>query len=185
MSKTIYDAYQEIKQREISELKDALRNAGGEVEFQEDNAPVVMVNISGGHYSHSADVVITRVCLKDDHLLIDGREKGMSGCAEWLEDEDPIEVDDIAYGHIDFITSEIVSKNKHKEELLLETIVQLSADIYKQVYDHCECYTEASAEIIRLAREFEKELNWKEDDERDYIIELEKFENEYLESIKD
>lgn len=177
MSKTIYDAYQEIKQREISELKDAVRKAGGEVEFQEDNAPIVMANFNG-FSPHPADVVITRVCLKDDTLLIDGQEK-------YVEDESPIEVDDIAYGHIDFITSEIVRNNKRKENLLLETIVQLSADIYKQVYDHCECYTEASAEIIRLARQFEKELNWKEDDERDYIIELEKFEDEYLESIKD
>ena len=184
MSKTIYYAYQEIKQREISELKDAVRNAGGEVEFNEDNAPIVMVNFDG-YFPHPADARITRVRLKDDVLLIDGQKKGVSGCAEWFEDESPIEVDDIAYGHIDFITSEIVRKNKHKEELLLETIVQLSADIYQKVYDHCECYTEASAEIIRLAREFEKELNWQEDDERDYIAELEKFENEYLESIKD
>lgn len=185
MSKSIYDAYQEIKQREISELKDAVRKAGGEVEFQEYNAPTVMVNFDG-YFPHPADVRITRVKLKDDELLIDGQEKGVSGCAEWFDsDEYPIEVDDIAYGHLDFITSEIVRNNKRKENLLLETIVQLSADIYKQVYDHCECYTEASAEIIRLAREFEKELNWQDDDERDYIVELEKFENEYLESIKD
>jgi len=182
MSKTIYDAYQEIKQREIKELKDALRNAGGEVEFREDKAPIVMVNFDG-YSPHPADVVITRVRLKDDTLLIDGQEKEASGCAEWLKDESPIEVDDIAYGHLDFITSEIVSKNKRRENLLLETIVQLSADIYRQVYDHYECYTSASSEIIRLARQFEKELNWQEDDERDYIIELDKFEREYLESL--
>lgn len=72
---------------------------------------------------------------------------------------------------------------KDKNALLQETIVQITASIYPQVYEKCECFTEASAEIIRLAKKFEDELNWQDDDERDYLDELDKFCNKYLEEI--
>ena len=71
----------------------------------------------------------------------------------------------------------------NKNYLLHETIAILSADIYRYVYDRCEVWTEACSEIIRLAEEFEKKLNWQENDERDFIMELDKFEKEYLGSI--
>ena len=65
-----------------------------------------------------------------------------------------------------------------KEYLLLETIAMLSADLFDFLYDNNEYWgwSEVSAEIISLAKRFEEELNWQEDDERDYIEELEKFE---------
>ncbi len=72
---------------------------------------------------------------------------------------------------------------KNKEKLLQETIVQITSLIYPQVYERCECFTEASAEIIRLAKEFEDELNWQDDDERDYLLLLEDFCDKYLEKI--
>lgn len=98
---TIYDSYQEIKQREIAELKEAVMKAGGEVEFKEDEEPIVMVNFDD-YAPHPADVIITRVRLKDGKLLIDGFET-----YESRKYEKPIEVNDIAYGHLDFITQEI------------------------------------------------------------------------------
>lgn len=69
----------------------------------------------------------------------------------------------------------------NKDYLMKETICLLSADIYKDIYKHSEGFTDACSTIIALAEEFEKRLNWQEDDERDYIFELEKFEKEVLE----
>ena len=73
----------------------------------------------------------------------------------------------------------------NKEFLLQETIVQITATIYPQVYEKCESYTEATIEIIYLAKKFEEELNWQENDERDYVEELDKFCEKYLEKIKE
>ena len=70
-----------------------------------------------------------------------------------------------------------------KEYLLQETMIQLTADIYNQVYDYCDGYDEATEKIISLAKEFEKELDRKENDERDFIFELEKFEDKVLKSL--
>lgn len=71
-----------------------------------------------------------------------------------------------------------------KEKLLQETIVLLSADLYKQVYDSCGIYDCAVDTIIDLAKKFEKELNWQDDDERDYIVELEKYESRVMNELK-
>lgn len=76
-----------------------------------------------------------------------------------------------------------------KEYLLQETIVLLSADIYQKLYGYHESFTDTAEKIISLAKKFEKELNWQEFDERDYIEELEKFEenvlNEYEKRMED
>lgn len=64
----------------------------------------------------------------------------------------------------------------NKEQLKKETIVLLAADIYQDVYNYVGCWGDAVETIVSLAEEFEKELNWQEGDERDYIEELEKFE---------
>lgn len=68
----------------------------------------------------------------------------------------------------------------NKEQLKKETIVLLAADIYQDVYDYVGCWGEAVETIVRLAEEFEKELNWQEGDERDYLEELEKFEEKVI-----
>ncbi len=74
-----------------------------------------------------------------------------------------------------------MAKDK-KERLLQETIVLLAADIYQTIYesDACDGWGDACDDIIRYAKQFEKELNWQEDDERDYIVELERFEERIL-----
>lgn len=186
--KSIYAAYEEIKRREVKELEDAVRKAGGEYVFKK-TRPVVMCNLNGFE-PHPADVVITSVELRDeedeDVLYIFGYEEDVSGCASWECNEVEVKISDIAYGHIEFITSAIVSPKPfgRREDLLHETIAQLSADIYKDVYEHCESYTDTCETIVSLAKRFEKELNWQDNDERDYILELEKFERKYLDSIE-
>lgn len=74
-----------------------------------------------------------------------------------------------------------------KDRLLKETIVLLSADLYQTFYDSDECggWDEAVTKIISLAEQFEKELDWHDGDERDYIFELEKFEKKVLSEIKE
>lgn len=72
----------------------------------------------------------------------------------------------------------------NKTYLLQETIAQLSADLYQQIYDKKETWSDTCEKIISLAKKFEKELNWQEFDERDYIEELEKFEKKVLKELE-
>lgn len=69
--------------------------------------------------------------------------------------------------------------DKQRDNLLKESIVMLSADLYQDIYDTDECdrFTDACETIIELAEEFEKRLNWiANGDNLDYLEELEKFE---------
>ena len=76
-------------------------------------------------------------------------------------------------------------RRKKRERLTKETIVLLAADIYQTIYDRDECdgWGDACDDVIRYAEQFEKELDWQEDDERDYIVELEKFEKKVLDEL--
>lgn len=71
---------------------------------------------------------------------------------------------------------------RNKERMLQETMVLLAADIYQTIYDDDSCggWGDACDDIIRYARQFEEELDWQEHDERDYIQELEQFEERIL-----
>lgn len=72
-------------------------------------------------------------------------------------------------------------KKQEREKWLQETIALLSADLFTDIYspDNGMGYSETVAEVISLAQRFDKELDWQGSDveKRDYIIELEKFEN--------
>lgn len=75
---------------------------------------------------------------------------------------------------------------KRKDFYLLgETMVMMGADLFQTLYDMSDelDYTMTAAEIRDAAIEFEEQLNWKTDgsEERDYIEELEKFEQKKLE----
>lgn len=74
---------------------------------------------------------------------------------------------------------------KKRERLTKETIVLLAADIYQTIYDRDECdgWGDACDDVIRYAEQFEKELDWQENDERDYMVELEKFERKVLDEL--
>lgn len=76
-------------------------------------------------------------------------------------------------------------RRKKRERLTKETIVLLAAGIYQTIYDRDECdgWGDACDDIIRYAEQFEKELDWQEDDERNYMVELEKFEKKVLDEL--
>lgn len=181
--KSILACYEEIKRREVKELENALRDAGREVKFSEGNAPMVMCNLNGFE-PHPADVRITRVELRDeedeDVLYIFGQEKGMSGCSTWFEGEMEINISDIAYGHIDFITSEIPKRIISDEtSRLCETVSELSNLLYKKLYDKYEDSFAVDQEIIRLALKFEGQY----DRHTDFLLEIDKFADECVKSI--
>ena len=71
-------------------------------------------------------------------------------------------------------------KHKNKDYLLKETIVLLSSDLFNKIYNHSDGWSDTAETIIKLAGEFEKELNWQDDDTRDYLEELEKFESRVI-----
>ena len=69
--------------------------------------------------------------------------------------------------------------------LLGETMVMMGADLFQELYNMSDelDYNATAAEIRDAAIEFEEQLNWKTDgsDDRDYLVELEKFEQKKLE----
>lgn len=75
---------------------------------------------------------------------------------------------------------------KKRDRLLKETIVLLAADLFQTIYDRDDCdgWGSAVEEIIGYAEQFERELKWQENDDRDYMTELEKFEQKVLEELK-
>lgn len=95
MQKSIHACYEEIKQREIKELKAAVERNGNR-EFDKGMGPVVMCNLK---YYGPTDVQITSVSLDNGQLVVIGSIP--------YGDVEEIPLSDIAYGHIEFITSEI------------------------------------------------------------------------------
>ena len=68
-------------------------------------------------------------------------------------------------------------------------MVMMGADLFQELYDMSDemDYTMTACLIRDAAMEFEQELNWKGDgtDDRDYLIELEKFEQKKLEEWRE
>lgn len=69
---------------------------------------------------------------------------------------------------------------KNTENLLLESVVFLAAELYNDLYNAdiegvSEDAHSTSDKIIELARSFELELAWQENDERNYFEELDKY----------
>ena len=182
--KSIRAAYDEIKQRELTELENAVRNEGGRVAFPEDYAPVIMCNFNG-YYPHPADVRITRVELLDEEdeevLRIYGQEKGQSGCSDWYEDEREINITDIAYGHLSYITQSIKPKKVFNISVetrnFSETVAEISYALYEKIYDKLEDSFATQAEIIHLAIQFEREHDWLYED---FLEEIDKFTRQQL-----
>ena len=186
--KSIRAAYDEIKQRELTELENAVRNEGGGVAFPEDYAPVIMCNFNG-YYPHPADVRITRVELLDEEdeevLRIYGQEKGQSGCSDWYEDEREINITDIAYGQLSYITQSIKPKKVFNISVetrnFSETVAEISYALYEKIYDKLEDSFATQAEIIHLAIQFEREHDWLYED---FLDEMEKFTRQQLQKYE-
>lgn len=83
---------------------------------------------------------------------------------------------------------EVILKEKDLN-LLGETMVTMGGDLFQTLYDMSDemDYTMTACLIRDAAIEFEQELNWKGDgtDDRDYLIELEKFEERKLEEWRE
>lgn len=186
--KSIRAAYDEIKQRELTELENAVRGNDGAVTFPEDEAPVIMCNFNG-YYPHPADVRITRVELLDEEdeevLRIYGQEKGQSGCSDWYEDEREINITDIAYGQLSYITQSIKPKKVFNISVetrnFSETVAEISYALYGKIYDKLEDSFATQAEIIHLAIQFEREHDWLYED---FLDEMEKFTRQQLQKYE-
>lgn len=74
-------------------------------------------------------------------------------------------------------------KLRRSDRLLKETIALLSADLYGTIYNLNQDTAATVSEVIYYAEKFERRLDWKKDDERDYIEELEKYEQEIIDSM--
>lgn len=98
MAKSVYEMYQEVKAIEVKELKDAVIAKGGKYVFEEDNEPIVMIN----KFDSPCDAVIESVTVDDrGFLTMSAHDK------ECCQDTFTLFADEVAYGHIDFITNEI------------------------------------------------------------------------------
>lgn len=101
-----WNEYKNLQRQEVDRLRNVLREKGGtyswfdydEEEFPSDaNEPIVLVNTD----YYAGDVRIRKVCVNaDGHIKIEADEK--DGWAELT-----LDVDDIAFGHIDFIADNI------------------------------------------------------------------------------
>lgn len=104
------------------------------------------------------------------------------GCQEFEADIDIETLSDTNQQTMQYVFDK---RREESERLLQETIVLLSADLYQAIYQRDECggWGDACDDIIRYAKQFERELKWREDDDRDYLEELEKFEHKVLDEL--
>lgn len=80
-----------------------------------------------------------------------------------------------------------ITMTRKKYDCHNETLALMSKDILQNIYDMTDDYMDwyRAARIVNiLVEEFEKELNWQDNDERDFITELEKFEQKALERLE-
>lgn len=182
--KSIYACYEEIKQREISELKEKLKTFGGVAHFGPDytgegatgnDMPFVCVHSDEGPY----DVRVHAVSLdENDHLTILG--------SIWVEEDYPseIKIDDIAYGNIEFISDSIPARTFSKESFCISSLsredleqkgfdtsdvddktMQRFAD--KLGDDYCSQLFWESLEIIAEIMDIPRKDGWQEENEDD------------------
>lgn len=180
--KSIYACYEEIKQREISELKEKLKVFGGEAHFGLDytgegatgNAkPFVCIHGDEG----PCDVRIYAVILdENDDLTILG--------SIYDEEEYPkeIKISDIAYGHIEFISDSIPARTFSKESFSISRLSREdlesrgfdASDVDDKTMerlasklgdDYCTQLFWESLEIIAESMDIPRKEGWSDDDE--------------------
>jgi len=169
--KSIYACYEEIKQREISELKDAVKAHGGKYKFGADG-PVITVNYDEGPEDVTVGCVEIQN-LSDTEIVVIYDNVG-----------EQIKNDDIAYGHIEFITDNIPKKRKYEwsdETMrLCEAVSELSNLLYGALYLKLQDSFAVDREIIRLAIDFEESF-----DSGDFLDEIDLYAQEYFKTIND
>ena len=108
--KSIYACYEEIKQREISELMEKVRISGGQYIFKKNEHPYIMCNFNDG----PSDVCVSSVEIQN----ISGTEV----LVIFDNDSEQIKLSDIAYGHISFITDSIPVRTFSKESFCISRL---------------------------------------------------------------
>lgn len=97
----------------------------------------------------------------------------------------------LSYGKLELSdkdSDKVIHCTLKERKLRDETLILMSADIYEKVYNISDDFMDyqRAARIVRtFADEFEKELDWQggENEDRDYILELEKFEEKALKEL--
>jgi hypothetical protein len=195
-----YNEYVRIEEMERKGLKDALmRFPNHEYEFiKEEDAEndyfevddsVPIISVQNKYTSGTSNIAVTKVCIVRDTIEI----WGFDSEHESYEYQVCYDTDDVQIGHlhwlIDYLPEppepqETPETKKTPEQkytyMEMENAVLIAADIYNAIYEKSEGFTDAVSKICDYAVAFEKELNWQEFDERDYIDELEKFEKKIL-----
>ena len=97
----------------------------------------------------------------------------------------------LRYGKLEFSKKErdkLIHWTKRELGEHDDTLALLAADLLNDIYnmtDDFMDYHRAARIVSILAAEFEKELDWQENDERDFFQELYKFEEKAMETLKD
>ena len=170
--KSIYACYEEIKQREISELEEKVRNAGGLYIFPKEH-PFILCNFDEGPWDvHVASVEIQNVSDLEFVVIFD-------------DHGNQIKLSDIAYGHIEFITDSIPCRTFSQESFCisrlsredLESIGFDTSDIDDKTMqrlaeklgdDYCEQLFWSSLEIIaEEGFNIPRKEGWSEEDDDD------------------
>lgn len=104
-------------------------------------------------------------------------------------DDGTINQHDIAlkYGHLAYSDKKgdhITSFCGNQLYRLGETFILMGADLMEKVLKIVEDYQEAEQLIHEAAMEFEENLDWQEDDERDYYLTLGEFEDEFIAKLE-
>jgi hypothetical protein len=138
----------------------------------------------GNLYAADRNVTLCMLALEVDvesvwHSKQDDKVYLHVGCKEF---EGDIDIESLSDDNQQRMRKALSMKKDRKERLLQETIVMLAADLYQTLYDreNGDGWGDVCSTIIYLAKRFERELDWQEYDERDYIDELQKFEDKVL-----
>jgi len=93
----------------------------------------------------------------------------------------------LKYGHLAYSEDKADHVTKFVGNQLYrlgETFILMGADLMEKVVKIVEDYQEAERLIHEAAMEFEENLDWQENDERDYYLVLGEFENEFIAKLE-
>ena len=105
--------YEAIKQEEIQELREKLNEVGGEYHFGNDyipsngeacggDPPIIACNCG----DHPADYTILAICLSSEDNI-----KMIGYPTEGWEEPQEINLEDVEYGHLQYVTASIINEN--------------------------------------------------------------------------
>lgn len=196
-----YEEYRRIQEMEEKELKDALmRFPNKEYEFvteedaenedfEVDSGKTPIISVENSYNGSCLNIIVTKVCIIRDAIEIWGFDEEN----ESYDDQVCYRTWEVVQGNLHWIIDYLpeppesqetpeTKETKEKEYTYkeMENAVLIAADIYQKIYDVSEGWDDAVRRVCDYAVAFEKELNWQEFDERDYTIELEKFEKKIL-----